>query len=53
VALVVRGGGTEQPRGSLRLEPGDEVVLLSDPAYEQALRRVFTRPRGASAPKGV
>jgi cell volume regulation protein A len=53
VALVVRAGRTEQPRGSLRLEPGDEVVLLSDPAYEQALRRVFTRPRGASAPKGV
>jgi len=51
VALVVRGGRTEQPRGSLRLEPGDEVVLLSDPVDEQALRHVFTRPREARAPK--
>ena len=49
VALVVRGGRTEQPRGSLLLEPGDEVVLLSDPSDEQALRHVFTRPRASSA----
>jgi hypothetical protein len=27
------------------LEPGDEVVLLSDPGDETALRRVFTRTR--------
>jgi potassium/hydrogen antiporter len=45
VALVVRGGRTEQPRGSLLLEPGDEVVLLSDPGDETALRHVFTRTR--------
>jgi len=45
VALVVRGGRTEQPRGSLVLEPGDEVVLLSDPGDETALRHVFTRSR--------
>ena len=45
VALVVRGGRTEQPRGSFRLEPGDEVVLLTEPGDEAALRRVFTRPR--------
>ncbi len=53
VALVVRGGRTEQPRGSLTLEPGDEVVLLTDPGDEAALRRVFTRPRETDAPKGV
>jgi potassium/hydrogen antiporter len=45
VALVVRAGRTEQPRGSLVLEPGDEVVLLSDARDETALRHVFTRPR--------
>jgi cell volume regulation protein A len=45
IALVVRGGRTEPPRGSLVLEPGDEVVLLSDPGDETALRRVFTRAR--------
>ena len=48
VALVVRAGRTEQPRGSLRLEPGDEVVLLTDTADETALRHVFTRPRSES-----
>jgi potassium/hydrogen antiporter len=45
VALVVRAGRTEHPRGSLVLEAGDEVVLLSDPGDETALRHVFTRPR--------
>jgi potassium/hydrogen antiporter len=53
VALVVRAGRTEQPRGSLVLEPGDEVVLLSDPRDETALRHVFTRTRATGAPKGV
>ena len=46
VALVVRAGRTEQPRGSLVLEPGDEVVLLSDPGDQTGLRHVFTRARG-------
>jgi potassium/hydrogen antiporter len=46
VALVVRSGRTEQPRGSLVLEPGDEVVLLADPGDQTALRHVFTRARG-------
>ncbi len=45
VVLVVRGGRTEPPRGSLVLDPGDEVVLLSDPGDETALRHVFTRTR--------
>jgi potassium/hydrogen antiporter len=53
VALVVRAGRTEQPRGSLVLEPGDEVLLLSDPGDETALRHVFTRSRGTGAPKKV
>ena len=50
VVLVVRAGRTEQPRGSLQLEPGDEVVLLTDPGDETALRHVFTRPRGQVPP---
>ncbi len=45
IALVVRAGRTEQPRGSLELRPQDEVVLLADPGDEPALRAVFTRPR--------
>jgi potassium/hydrogen antiporter len=53
VALVVRAGRTEQPRGSLQLEPGDEVVLLADPGDEAALRHVFTRRRQADPPEGV
>jgi Trk K+ transport system NAD-binding subunit len=47
IALVVRGGRTQHPRGSLVLEPADEVVLLSDPGDETALRHVFTRKRSA------
>ncbi len=43
VALVVRGGAPSSRAGRCALEPGDEVVLLSDPADEQALRHVFTR----------
>jgi cell volume regulation protein A len=50
VSLVVRAGRSEQPRGSLRLEPGDEVVLLSDSGDEVALRHVFTRPRSDVPP---
>jgi potassium/hydrogen antiporter len=50
IALVVRAGRPEQPRGSLRLEPGDEVVLLADPGDELALRAVFTRPRSDKVP---
>jgi NhaP-type Na+/H+ and K+/H+ antiporter len=50
VSLVVRAGRSEQPRGSLRLEPGDEVVLLSDSGDEVALRHVFTRPRSEVPP---
>jgi len=50
VVLVVRAGRPEQPRGSLRLEPGDEVVLLADPGDAPALRAVFTRPRGDRVP---
>jgi cell volume regulation protein A len=45
VVLVVRAGRTEPPRGSLVLQPGDEVVLLSDPGDETPLRHVFTRTR--------
>jgi Trk K+ transport system NAD-binding subunit len=37
----VREGAPIQPRGSSKLEPGDEVLVLTDPADEAALRRVF------------
>ena len=41
ISLIVREGAPIQPRGSSRLEPGDEVLVLTDPADEAALRRVF------------
>jgi cell volume regulation protein A len=41
IALVVRAGRPEQPRGSLELAPGDEVVVLSEPSHAPALRRIF------------
>jgi cell volume regulation protein A len=50
ISLVVRAGRPEQPRVSIRLEPGDEVVLLSEPGDEAALRAVFTRARKTIPP---
>ena len=41
VSLVVRDGEALQPRGSHVLEPGDEVLLLSESHDIGALRRVF------------
>ncbi len=49
VALVVRAGRTEQPRGSLVLEPGDEVVLLADPGDQDGPAGTSSRGRAASA----
>jgi cell volume regulation protein A len=41
LTLVVHGGEAVQPRGSYVLHPKDEVLVLSDPADEPALRRLF------------
>lgn len=41
VSLVVRRGRAEQPRGSYLLEPGDEVLVLSETDDDLALRHLF------------
>jgi cell volume regulation protein A len=41
VSLIVREGEARQARGSHVLEPGDEVLLLSETHDVGALRRLF------------
>jgi cell volume regulation protein A len=41
ISLIVREGLPIQPRGSSTVVPGDEVLVLTDPEDEAALRRVF------------
>jgi cell volume regulation protein A len=41
ISLIVRDGVPIQPRGSSKIQPGDEVLVLTDPADEAKLRRVF------------
>jgi potassium/hydrogen antiporter len=41
ISLIVRDGVPIQPRGSSRIQPGDEVLVLTDPTEESAVRRVF------------
>ncbi|MFL6012419.1 MAG: potassium/proton antiporter [Gaiellaceae bacterium] len=41
ISLIVRDGMPIQPRGSSRVRAGDEVLVLTDPADEVAVRRVF------------
>jgi potassium/hydrogen antiporter len=44
ITLVVRDGTPVEPRGSLALEAGDRVVMLSEGADQAALRRLFLDP---------
>jgi cell volume regulation protein A len=41
ISLIVRDGVPIQPRGSSKVRVGDEVLVLTDPADEVAVRRVF------------
>jgi len=43
VATVVRDGQPNVPGGSFILEPGDEVLVVSESATEADIRRVFQR----------
>jgi trk system potassium uptake protein TrkA len=43
VATVVRAGRPNVPGGSFVLEPGDEVLVVSESATEQDIRQVFQR----------
>ncbi|HEY3070479.1 MAG TPA: potassium/proton antiporter [Gaiellaceae bacterium] len=46
ISLIVRDGVPIQPRGSSRIQPGDEVLVLTDPDDESAVRRVFEGKEG-------
>ena len=41
ISLIVRDGVPMQPRGSSRVREDDEVLVLTDPVDEPAVRRVF------------
>jgi potassium/hydrogen antiporter len=41
ISLIVRDGLPIQPRGSSKIKVGDEVLVLTDPVHETAVRRVF------------
>jgi potassium/hydrogen antiporter len=42
ISLILRGGEPVRARGSTRLEPGDEVIMLVNPDKIAAVRRLFT-----------
>ncbi len=44
ISLVVRRGEPLQPRGSMQLEAGDELLVLAERADEERLRHLFERP---------
>ena len=41
ISMVIRGGEPAQPRGSTLLQPGDELLVLSEPADEPKLVHLF------------
>jgi cell volume regulation protein A len=41
ISMLIRKGQPEQPRGSTELEPGDELLVLSEPEDEQKLAHLF------------
>jgi Trk K+ transport system NAD-binding subunit len=45
--MLIRKGDPLPPRGSLVLEPGDELVLHIEIEDERALQRLFEGPRPA------
>ena len=44
ISMVIRDGVVIQPRGSTVMQPGDEVLLLSESDDAGALRRLFDVP---------
>jgi cell volume regulation protein A len=43
IALVIRGGEAQQARGSMVVQPGDELVVLAEEHDEEKLRHLFER----------
>jgi potassium/hydrogen antiporter len=43
ITLLVHAGEAVQPRGAYVLEPGDEVLILSEPDDEHVLRKLFEK----------
>jgi NhaP-type Na+/H+ and K+/H+ antiporter len=47
ISLIIRDGEPEQPRGGTVLEPGDELLVLTEDEDARGLRRLFEGARGA------
>jgi cell volume regulation protein A len=45
ISMLIRRGEPKQPRGSTELEPGDELLVLSEPEDEPKLARLFESRR--------
>ena len=46
IALVIRDGAARRPRGSFRLQPDDELLVLADARDVPLLARLFRTPGG-------
>ncbi len=52
VSFVVRDQQLVPVGGDTVLHPGDDVLVLADPDLRDELLALFTRPGGASGPRG-
>ncbi len=48
ISLIIRDGEPEQPRGGTVLEPGDELLVLTEEEDARGLRRLFEGARHTS-----
>jgi cell volume regulation protein A len=48
ISLIVRDSQAIQPRGSVRLEPGDELLVLAGGRHPEAVSAVFEPPQRAT-----
>jgi potassium/hydrogen antiporter len=48
ISLIIRDGEPEQPRGATVLEPGDELLVLTEAEDARGLRRLFEGAGSAS-----
>jgi potassium/hydrogen antiporter len=46
IALVIREGAAQRPRGSFTVQPGDELLVLADAKDVPLLARLFASPGG-------
>jgi Trk K+ transport system NAD-binding subunit len=51
LTAILRGGEIVIPRGSVKVEAGDEVLALVDAEAAEELAVLFGRPEGSSPPR--